>query len=90
VALGSLSSLVDSRAILGGAAAVASLSYAGEAPWALAAGGAIVIANCAIHVARVLLDVREVHDAAKEIAFVAALQDASRTAAGSAHTTQGG
>ena len=78
VALGSLTSIVDSRAVVGGAAAVASLSYAADPRWALLAGGAIMIANGALHLARALLDLRGVHDGAKEIAFVAALEDVSR------------
>jgi len=76
-ALGTLSSVVDSKVLIGGAAAVASLSYATDPRWALLGGSAVLLANCAVHVGRVLLDVRSVHENAKEIAFVAALQNAS-------------
>lgn len=76
-ALGSLSSFIDSKVVVGGAAAVASLSYAADQRWALLGGAAIMLANCAVHVGRTLLDIRGVHDSAKEIAFVAALEDAS-------------
>ena len=74
-ALGSLSSIIDSKALIGGAAAVASLSYAADARLALLGGGAIMLAGGAVHLARALLDVSGVHDGAKEIAFIAALED---------------
>lgn len=77
VALGSLASIIDSKAVIGGAAAVASLSYAADQRWALLGGGAIMLASGALHVGRALLELRDVHESAKEIAFVAALEDAS-------------
>ena len=76
-ALGSLSSIIDSKVLIGGAAAVASLSYAADQRWALLGGGAIMLASGAVHIGRSLLELRGVHDGAKEIAFVAALEDAS-------------
>jgi hypothetical protein len=77
VALGSLSSVIDSKAVIGGAAAVASLSYAADERWALIGGGAIMLASGAVHLGRALMDLHGVHDNAKEIAFVAALEDAA-------------
>jgi hypothetical protein len=71
-ALGVLSTTLDSKVLLGGSATVASLSYAGEPSWALAAGAAIVVGRAAVSIAQALLDIRIARkETSPEVAFVA-------------------
>lgn len=76
--LGTLTSLVDSRALLGGSAAIASLSYAIDREWALVAGGAILVGRAAVSVAKALIDGQEARaQNHPEVAFVAELRSLS-------------
>jgi hypothetical protein len=77
--LGALSSIIDSKVLLGGGAAVASISYASNAIGGLIAGGAVLAASAAIHVSRALIDLDETrYGLHPEIAFVAEVE--ARTA----------
>jgi len=69
--IGNLSTMVDSKVLLGGSAAVASLSYASDTTAAFVAGGAVVVAGTALSIAKTLLGLSEARRvAAGEIAFV--------------------
>jgi hypothetical protein len=69
--LGALSATLDSRVLLGGAAAVSALSYAVDPSWSLAAGASIVVGKVAVHVAESLLAARAIaNERFGEIAFV--------------------
>jgi hypothetical protein len=77
--LGTLATALDAKVLIGGAAAVASLSYASDHIAAMVAGGAIVVGNAAVHLARALLDIQDVRDATNpEIAFVAEVADKAK------------
>lgn len=73
--IGILESIIDSKTLLGGSAAVASLSYAADPKWALIGGGAVLVGNVAVTIARKLLNTADVLRVTQpEIAFVAEVQ----------------
>ena len=70
--LGTLATALDAKVLVGGAAAVASLSYAADPVAAMLAGAAIVAGTVAVHFARVLLDTEDIRSTTNpEIAFIA-------------------
>lgn len=74
-ALGVLSSALDSKVLVSGSAAIASLNYVGQSEWALTAGAAIVVGRVAVSIAQRLLDYRAVRiETLPEIAFLAQVQ----------------
>lgn len=76
--VGSLSSILESKALIGGAAAIASLSYAADPFWGLIAGGATVAGQAAVTIARSLIDLQHIKARAfPEIAFVAEVRSAN-------------
>lgn len=81
--LGTLQATIDSPALLGGAAATASLSYAADPKWALLGGATVLVGRAAITLARALIDADSTKASThREIAFVSELQ--RRTTADSA------
>jgi len=82
-AIGSLQAALDAKVLTGGAAAIASLSFANSPTAALIAGGAVVLGNVALYLARALFDIENVRESTQpEIAFIAEVADraAKRTA----------
>jgi Ca2+/Na+ antiporter len=70
--LGTISSILDSKLLVGGAAAVASVTYASDAFAGLIAGAALLVSNVALHAAKALLDHADIRARTqKQIAFVA-------------------
>jgi hypothetical protein len=73
--LGALTAALDAKVVAGGAAAVASLSYAADPKAAMFAGGAIIVGTAAVHLARSLLDLESTRGTTNpEIAFVAEIR----------------
>jgi hypothetical protein len=76
--LGSLSTALDSKVIVAGSAAATSVAFAGQPTWGLVAGGAVLVAKAAVHVAKSLLDLRNARWRINpEVAFVAELKSSA-------------
>jgi hypothetical protein len=78
--IGTVSAVLDSKVLLGGGAAIASLSFAREPFAALIAGGAIVLGSAAVHVARSLLDLEDARQTSNaQIAFISEIARTNQT-----------
>ncbi|HEX7152398.1 MAG TPA: hypothetical protein VF618_12995 [Thermoanaerobaculia bacterium] len=81
--LGMLESVLDSNTLLGGSAAVASLSYAADFNWALIGGGAVLVGRAAVSIAKATINARELRRTTHpEIAFVAEVKNRINRGAG--------
>jgi hypothetical protein len=79
LAVGTLSAMLDSKALLAASAAGGLVSLAASPVLSLATTGALMIGNVALHIANALIDHAEVKaEAAGEIVFVCELADRAK------------
>lgn len=70
--LGSLSAVVDSQTVIAGSAIAATVTYGSDWAWGLTTGGAVLATKAAIHLARALLNLKDIRRTTHpEISFLA-------------------